>query len=432
MIREWLTENTRGAYTVVVITYLIVYSSSYVYTVIVARLLGPSDFSLLASLLAIGTIVAVGIGGPSQSIIARYVAADSARGLESQARYLVRKALIVVAVGGGVVVVTSLALSWPIKGWLNAATLPPVMLFAFYMGEYLVQPVIAGVVQGLQEFRVLSVAYISGAVARVLLGILLVSIGLRVTGAMMAELLSGIILLALLGVWVQRWLGAGKAEGPIDYSHLKRFAPTVVITSTCMIAFIYIDVFLVRGLIGGSQAGYYTAAQKLATVMYLIPGVFALVLFPKVSADHVQGVSSWSLFARVEAAVAALCGAIALFLIAFPGWTIRLVFGARYANGTTLVPILAVAMFFFSLLPVCVQFLLATDNYGFMYVLIAGLITETVSIVLFHPSTRAVAWIVAITAAGLAAVMGLYVLASRVRVHRTRAEEPARTSARRV
>ena len=397
-----------GAYAMVVGAYAVVYLTSYIYAVVIARLLGPSNYSALASLIAFGTIISAGVGGPLQSIIARYVAADTAIGLDNHARYLVRRASFVVAFASGGAVIIAVALSWPIMNWLNIATLSPVLLLALFIGLWLFQPVMAGTVQGVQRFRVLSIAFVAGAIARVTIGIALVVLGLKVSGAMIAEVVSAIVVLAILGEWTRRWLKRGPAEGEIDLSHLKRFAPTVLISSVCLVAFIYLDVFLVRGLIGGSQAGYYAGAQKLGTVVYFIPGIVGLVVFPRVSANHASGISSWHTFARVESVIAVPCGCTALFLAAFPGWSMKLVFGVKYVPGSQLVPIFALAMFCFSLLPVCVQFLLATDKNRFIYILMAGVVVEALAIILFHGSIREVAWTVASVAICMVVLMGLY------------------------
>jgi O-antigen/teichoic acid export membrane protein len=112
----------------------------------------------------------------------------------------------------------------------------------------------------------------------------------------------------------------------------------------------------------------------------------------------------------VEAATVVLCGSIAVFLALFPEWSITTVFGAKYVPGSHLVPIFALAMFFFSLLPVCVQFLLATDKRRFIYILVSGVVVETLGILLFHGSTTVVAWIMALVAIGMVVLMGAYML----------------------
>jgi O-antigen/teichoic acid export membrane protein len=418
-LRDWLAEEALGAYAMVVGAYGVLYLTSYIYAVFIARRLGPSNYSALASLLAFGTIVSIGIGGPLQSIIARYVAADTAVGLESRARYLVRKALMVVALVSGAVFVLMLALSWPVMHWLSLTTLTPVVLLALYTGLWLIYPVMAGNVQGVQKFRRLSVALVVAALARLILGIALVLLGFGVSGAMVGEVASGVVVLAILGDWVWRWLRAGPAHGKIDTTHLKMFAATVIVSSTCLVAFIYLDVFLVRGLIGGLQAGYYAGAQKLGTLIYFVPGIIGIVMFPRVSANHASDISSWRTFALTEGAIVVICGCMAAFLALFPTWSIRVVFGSKYVRGSSLVPIFALAMFFFSLLPVCIHFLQATDKRRFVFILMSGVVVETIAIAIFHRSITQVAWIVAVTAMVMFVSMGVYMLADFIGYRKT-------------
>jgi O-antigen/teichoic acid export membrane protein len=401
-----------GAYGIVILTALIVNLTGYIFVVVVARFLGPSDYSALAALLALAIIVVTGICGPLQTVITRYVSADTARGLDDNARYLVRRVFLAMAAVGGGVALVVVATSWLIKSWLGIDTLPPVLLLALTIGCSFILPVTAGAVLGMQRFFVYGVSLIAGAIVLVTLGIGLVALGLKVSGAMIAEVISVLVTVSVLAVWVRKWLGKGAAHGTIDFSHLKRFAPVVVVASTCLTAFIYIDVFLVRGLIGGAHAGYYAGAQKLGTVVYLLSGVFAIVMFPRVIANKARGVSSWGMLARVEAVVAVACGATAVLLATFPDLFLRFTFGGKYTPGVKLVPIFALAMFFFSLQSVCVTFLLAIDRFGFVFILASGVILETVAIILFHGSMMTVAWIVALVSVGVAALMGTYVLAS--------------------
>lgn len=421
LLKGRFSEEGLGAYAMVVGAYMVVYVSSYVYAVVIARLLGPSDYSAVASLLAFGTIISVGAGGPLQSIVARYVSADTGAGAQENARYLVKRALLLALIFGAVVLLIGAVLSWPVKQWLGISTLAPVLLMALYTGVWLIHPVMAGTVQGVQKFKVLSLGFVLGAVTRVVAGIVLVVIGLKVMGAMVAEVLSAAVVVFILGEWVIRWLRAGPAEGKIDIAHLKKFAPSVIISSTCLISFIYMDVFLVRGLIGGAQSGYYAAAQKLGTAMYFIPGIIAVVLFPRVSASYAGGTTSWRLFWRAQAIVALLCGATAVFFAAFPDWCMRVVFGSKYVPGASLVRVFALAMFCFSMLPICSQFLLATDRYRFVYILAAGVTVEAVGILFFHSSVAQVAWVVALASVATLVSMAAYISIEWMRWRREQA-----------
>ncbi len=403
------SEDGIGAYAMVSGAYLVVYATSYIYAVVIARLLGPTDYAALASLLAVGTIAATGIGGPLQSIIAKYVSADRASGAEKNARYLVKRALLIAVVFSGAALLAGAALARPVKQWLDIAGFPPLLLLSLYIAIWLIHPVTSGAVQGLQRFKVLSAGFVVGAVARVASGIALVAAGLGVTGAMAGEAFGAVVVVLVLGGWTLRWLGKGPAEGSIDVTHLKKFAPAVIVSSACLMSFVYMDVFLVRGLIGGSQSGYYAAAQKLSSVMYFIPGVLAVVLFPRASAKFAAGTEPWRLFWKVQASVAAICGSVAIVFAVFPGWSMRMVFGSRYVSGAPLLPVLSLAMFCFSMLPVCSQFLLATDRYGFVYLLVAGAIVEVIAVFLFHASARRVAWVVAAVSVATLASMGAYV-----------------------
>lgn len=410
-----LSEARAGAFAIIAATAVLVNAANFVFVIIVARLLGPSDYSALASLMAVATVVTIGICGPFQTIIARYVSTDTAIGEDDNARFLVSRATIAGTISGAGLALLIAVLCLPLKGWLRIESITPLFLLAIYVFIGFMQPAFAGAVQGLQRFKVFGTALVAGAVLLVVVGSTLVAAGMKLTGAMIAEVVSAFITVFILAIWVKRWMSRGRPSGRFNLGHLKRFAPAVIATSTCMAAFLYMDVFLVRGLIGGPAAGYYTAAQKLGSVVYLIPGVFGLVLFPRVSANKARGVSSWSLLLRVVAILATLCTIATVLLIAFPEMFLDLVFGRKYSAGSQLVPILAVAGLCYSLVSIGAVYLLATDKLGFVCVLFSGVLLELLGILVFHNSVMSVAVIVVTVAAAMLALLYGYLAALYLR-----------------
>ncbi|MHB8896983.1 MAG: lipopolysaccharide biosynthesis protein, partial [Candidatus Geothermincolia bacterium] len=185
----------------------------------------------------------------------------------------------------------------------------------------------------------------------------------------------------------------------------------------------------VRGFIGGNQAGYYAAAQKLASVVYLVAGVFGLVLFPRVSANKAVGDSSYKLLMWVVGAVGVICLLITLPLIAFPETFVRLVFGGKYVAGESLVPILAVAVLCFALVSIVSVYLLATDRFVFVYFLMSGILLEVIGIAALHDSIKTVAFVVlAVAVITLTLVYG-YLAVLFIKDRRGKASERARLEA---
>lgn len=398
-----------GHYSVMLVATTVANVINYFFAIAAGRLLGPSTYSALVSLVAISMVLTVG-ATTFQIVIARYVSNDTGRGEEGNAKYFTWKALTFMCIAGLVGTVVMLCLSYPISIWLKIGTLMPCILLALRLGLSIVNPLPMGVLQGLQEFNWLGLTAVAGAAARFVVGISLVALGLGLNGAMLGEICGVIVVIVLPFLFVGKWLKGRPRTGVIDRSHIMRFAPASLVMVISTTAFIAVDVVLVRAFLPTMIAGYYVGAQRMSTIVYFLPGAVAGVMFPKVTERCAALQPAWGILLRSLAIVTALCGFAAALFSLFPRQFLGLLFGSKYLPGSTAVPLLSWAMFCFSLTSVMATFLLGTDRVRFMYVLGAGVFLEAVMIVLFHGGIMQVAWIVFTLGLGLMTAMGVYLL----------------------
>ena len=400
-------ENVLSQYGVIIAATMAMNIINYFYALIEGRLLGPDMYSAYVSLVGISIALTVA-AGTFGTIIARYVSEDKGRGDEANAKYFSFKALSVLSLFGIAGLAVTLALSSPINTWLKIGAILPCVLLAFRTGLGFVQPVPTGTLMGLQRFNELAAVLIASSVVRFAVGVGLVLLGLGVSGAMWGEVASVITMIAMPLLMLRKWYSGRPREGRIDFSHLRRFAPAALVATACIAVFIVVDVILARALIGGESAGFYAGAQKMASMIFILPGAVAIVMFPKVSEKSARNEGSWRILGQSIALVTVLSGSVALVFAIFPRQLLELFFGSKYLEGSHVVPVLSLAMFLLSVVSIMIYYLLGTEHFNFAYILAPGIAFEIAGIVLFHGSIAQVAWVVAFTGAVLLVSIGFY------------------------
>ena len=94
---------------------------------------------------------------------------------------------------------------------------------------------------------------------------------------------------------------------------------------------IRLDVFLVNGYLGNEQAGIYSVVANFAEMIYLLPTVVGLNLFPRVARG-----ASFEYTASVFRIMAVLYGGLCLVSIPLIAPTISILFGPQFADAVSL------------------------------------------------------------------------------------------------
>ena len=109
------------------------------------------------------------------------------------------------------------------------------------------------------------------------------------------------------------------------------YAGRIYVSGMIAYAVIRIDVLLVNGYLGAAEAGYYALAVSLVDMLYVIPLVVAVNLFPRVA--RVGGVEMSALVFRVVALPYALMCLVAAVLA---GTIFEVLYGSEFAPSTRL------------------------------------------------------------------------------------------------
>jgi len=377
----------------------VVNGSNYLFHLIISRMLGPSDYGALASLLAVVLVLSVPFG-VIQTAIADKTATLHSRGRGDEVRALGADALrTTTALGWGAGIAIALALTPLLSLFLHVDYLAALLL-APYVVASVPASVAQGVLQGEHRFAALAGVQVASTLVRLGLGVGLVWAGFGVTGAVLATTLAAILIIplafGLLRIGRNAWRSARRRLGTLRGD----VTPALYgLTSFWLLA--EADIALARHFLDADSSGYYSSAGLIARALLFVPAAVGVVAFPRFVAARGDVDAQMSWLRASVGAVGALAGVGFIVLFALREPVVSIAFGDEFIPAATLLPILAVAMAWLAMVSVLVYFQIALESRAYV-ISIAGVAVETVLIAFFHDDAKEVALVTAITCAVVA------------------------------
>jgi O-antigen/teichoic acid export membrane protein len=350
-----------------------------VFQVALARILDPSEYSLLVALVVITLIAAV----PPlafQAAVAREVAValdegrpgDAGASLRDTVRGLLPWALGALVAGG----VAAGGLAAAGRGDVGAT-----VATAATISGALVIPAVWGGLQGARLFIVLGLAHLTFAGTRLAAGL-----GIGLAGGGAAAVMGGVAGATVLTLAVtmlplrELWRGAVRSGGRRLATLPNAAAATGL---TVLTALASVDVLVAKLAFPSATAAAYGVASVGARVLLLVPIGVITVLFPRVAVLRDPARERRHLLAGLG--VVALLGAVTTAVLwAFGDELITRIFGSKYsAAGSWLGP-LSLAMALYALTTVYVYHFLALARTRFALVLVGVFAAQLVAFAVLH------------------------------------------------
>lgn len=291
--------------------------------------------------------------------------------------------------------------------WLIVATALAVQCF-------ILVPLFAGILQGLQRFVWMCMAASGWGYIRLALAALAVALGVRTAMAgVVAHGVALVVSLALGAIGLRLALG-GQAEkgGPVERSD--RYFLLSLLTLLAYSVMMNADVILVKHFFPDeARYGAYARASTIARTMVFLAQPVALAMFPKVvsrgaSSAHHQRV----LWMALAFSGAIILGAAALFAV-WPGLPLRVLFNVTTPDEglARLVRAVSLAMAPLGLAYIVLNYEMAQRRFACLAPIAAGAVAYVIGMCLFHARIDQAAYVLA--AASLLALAGLLVVFRR-------------------
>jgi O-antigen/teichoic acid export membrane protein len=350
-----------------------------VFTVAMARLLGPDEYGSLAALVAAFLILAVA-GTGLQTTVAREIGWQSASGA-LPTRSSVRRwsgALILVVLGLLVISAVSRDLLAAVIG-VDQEWAACVIVSA--AGLWLLISFQRGVLLGARRYRVVGLSMIGETAGWLMLGGAAAFAGLGVTGAILGIAAAEIFVALLL----QRTLGGctsidpQPAAGRFGFGHVFRSAAVPMVALVLFAFLLNVDVIAVKHLAAREAAASSYAAASVAAklVVWLAIGV-GLYLLPEAARRVGEGLDGRGVLKRALGVLAAAAVPIILLYALAGRFLLETVFGSDLASAAGALSLLGVAMTLLAVTYLTVQYQLALRRRTFLFLLAAAALIEPV------------------------------------------------------
>lgn len=369
---------------------------SYLLSLASARMLGPANYSVFGSMLALmmmGSVLALGV----QAAGAKYIVRANRDQRGSIGMSVVRwAALAALAIGIATLVVTP-ALVWllhlggPMLLILVALNLAPI---TFWGGQL-------GIAQGHEANARLALIYAIGGFGRTIGGIVLVITTKDVSWTMAGMAAGMFISLAVSWLFI-RVLVSGSAlrlpgfVGEIGHATHALFA-LFVLTN--------IDVLLARHFLPAASAGLYAAGAVVTKVAFWLPQFVATVAYPRM-ADHRRAQT----MGRAALAVIGIGALTTIGVALFPQLVVFFIGGSAYEELVSEVWIFAAIGAAYALAQFLLYGQIAASKRAAIAVLWIAVLVLVGCVWLFHASVLQIAIIVLVVALCLALIGGIELL----------------------
>ncbi len=353
----------------------------YVYNIVMARFMTPEDYGLFMALMVLVPLLSVPLATVYMAVSRRfsqYLALDQ----KNKIIDLFWSAQIKVVLFGSIGLLIFIAGSLPLQHLLAAPSLMPIWLVGIYMFFVFLTPIVNAAVQANQHFGFIAFSNVIGPLAKLVFGVLFITLGLRVEGALYGLVLSGALLAAIGFYYCWRDLGlTWRKPSWSQHLNLKDIYPVLFATFAFALLF-QIDLLLVKHLFSPYEAGMYAAAATLGKAVLFLPTSIVVPLFPMTATETTAGRDTTNLLRRALGVTFGFTLAGAFFYYLFAEQIIRILFGSHYVEAAPILRYYGFAMVPMAIIMVVEHYLVAKGRLLFAY-LIFGLSPVFVVIALF-------------------------------------------------
>lgn len=378
---------------------LVVFSGSmvasainYLYHMILGRMLGPADYGIFSSLVSLSYIYGIPVG-VLNIVSLKYISSlREGEGVEAAAGffYWFGKRIIWFSVFLfflSLVTVPFVTNFLRLSSFIWVIIANTITIIGVYGGFC------SSVLQGFLRFGLNSIASILSSFLKIILAIVFIYLGWRVTGVLFSLFLTSLVSLFLVIYFIKKKMNFPNdkiKKVTIPLPEMLKFAFPVLLSLLALTSFYTTDILLVKNLFSEKEAGLYASLALLGKIVFFASSSINLVMFPLVSGKKAKGENYRKIFLISLLIVFSVSLCLIFIYFLFPNLMINLLFGSQYLAIAPELGLFAIFMAFYSLVSLTVNFFLAVAKTTMIVLPLLGAVLQIGLILLFHGSIRQV------------------------------------------
>jgi O-antigen/teichoic acid export membrane protein len=318
-----------------IVSNAIVNVANFGFFVVVGRLFDPSSYGAISALLSIVTVANTPLNAIQAGVVHATVLARRAVGEPSP-----RKIIGWFAACGLALTLLVAGASGAIDHYFSLTSFVPVLMLALWFAPSVVNSALCGTLMGRFKFRVIAVANVVGALARIVLVLVFGLAGhlFGLAGPVLATS-AGITITTLWILVAVRREPSWRSPANLELHLAQTFWAFVSLAGFA--TFVAIDVILARHLLSASTAGNYAVASTAGKIALFLSVAVPIVAYPRFTAHQTEGTSARHELRQALVLVVGLGALAAAVMALLPHLVITVLFGHRYVAAPTLLRILA-------------------------------------------------------------------------------------------
>ncbi len=378
-IKRWVRLNssdsmlTSGVF--LIISNIAIGLGGYIYQIIVGRSIGPAEFAIFSTIMALSQIFGAPLGALLM-VVSKAVAEAKGKADNELPSTVYGNSFLVISILSIIGFFTIIQGLDQLKIILNIDREAEYIIFWCYMTVNAFAVVNMGLIQGAQRFLLLAGIGVIGVIVKIIVTLLAINISLNAMGALCGVMISALI------VWIAGVYVNLKEIKRINFSAVFKLMkkPTgvdkllpILVANVCFAVMTQLDVIWVNKFFSSEQAGLYAAVAVLGKAILYLPGGLVFAMYPIVAEQHAKEKINLSILKKVVIVSIALCGVAILFYWVAGEQMMILLYGPAYAEVAGLLKWYAIAVFPLSLVMVAEYFLIASGRviFGWLFLLVA-------------------------------------------------------------
>jgi len=334
--------------------------SRYIFHLILLRLLAPPEYGEFLSYLSLTNLISVPMGTVATVVtkfVSDYRGKDDKVAINQFFYFLLKKLFPLVIVLG----VLLIAMSSPLAVLFKAHSMAFVVL-GISIVISLFQSIINSYIAAFQRFIFQTIVGFGNVVLTILLSVLFIKMGMGPTGAVVGQLLAGVVASLLLFLNIRHSIMPKITDKPQRKFELTGFMGYSFIFALGTASLISTDVLVVRALFDSHTSGLYSSLSILGRMILFALTPFCALILPIASHRHAKNSSTQSVFLKLGAFIL-LFGTIGASLFSlFPKLVISVLSGSAYLEAAPLLPYVAFSMALLAFSEFIISYLMATGR----------------------------------------------------------------------
>lgn len=360
---------------------------NYFYHLVIGKMLGPVDYGLLSSLISLTYLLGVPTSVLAMMVI-KYVSSLKKGSVfkketTSLFYYLAGKLNLLVLY----LCLFSLLISPFVARFIHtdASILVFLVLVSGFIG--IIGSLNGAVLQGLVMFKTLSIFGLLQTFFKLGASILLVSLGLKVFGAVFGLFLTSVVYTLALFIFIRKLIpknNTGVDKPCFKSVNIFNYAVPVFLVNLSFVSFYTTDILLARHFLSSVEAGYYSSLAILGKIIFFASSIITSVMFPIISHNFENGKKYLNIFYSSFILVFLSSLAITLIYLFFPGLMIKYLFGDQFLPAKNYLFQFAVFISLYSLCFLMANFFLSVKKVKMAFFCLSAAVVQIVLIVFFH------------------------------------------------